>query len=129
MKERRYVNRIVILRNVLVSIAGVVSFTFAVPAADEVSMVFPFPPSSKSYFRSDSACHEHRLIDWLRDEQRKDGPQGFLGFAISACMSEALTQAVRAVPEAEWKPYATIQHYDFGSSSLQDFPQILLCGS
>lgn len=59
----------------------------------------------KYYFRGDSACHEHRLIDWLRDEQRKDGPQGFIGFAISARMSEALGAAVRAVPEANWKPY------------------------
>src|SRR2546429_5904000 len=28
------------------------------------------------YFRGDSACHESNLVDWLRDEQRGDGPHG-----------------------------------------------------
>jgi len=42
---------------------------------------------------------------WLRDEQRAGGPLGKIGFAISARMSQALRQAVEAVPEAEWQPY------------------------
>src|SRR5579875_214316 len=53
----------------------------------------------------DSACHESELLKWLRDEKREGGPEGFIGFAISARMSEALHQALVAVPEAEWKPY------------------------
>ncbi len=57
------------------------------------------------YFRGDSACHESDLVNWWRDEQREDGPQGFIGFAISARMSAALQRAVLAVPEEEWKPY------------------------
>jgi hypothetical protein len=57
------------------------------------------------YFRGDSACHEHELIDWLRDEKRPDGPQGFIGFAVSARMSPALRQAVQAVPEGQWEAY------------------------
>lgn len=57
------------------------------------------------YFRGDSACHEHELIDWLRDEKRLDGPQGFIGFAVSARMSPALRQAVQAVPEGQWEAY------------------------
>jgi len=57
------------------------------------------------YFRGDSACHESRLLHWLRDGQRKGGPQGKIGFAISARMSEALRQAIVAVPQEEWKPY------------------------
>jgi hypothetical protein len=57
------------------------------------------------YFRGDSACHEHELIDWLRDEKRSDGPAGCIGFAISARMSPALRQAVGAVPEAQWEAY------------------------
>lgn len=57
------------------------------------------------YYRGDSACHEHRLLDWLREEKRVDGPQGHIGFAISARMSEALQAAVQAVPETEWTPY------------------------
>ncbi|HEV2500697.1 MAG TPA: IS1380 family transposase [Terriglobia bacterium] len=57
------------------------------------------------YYRGDSACHESELLTWLRDEKREGGPQGFIGFAISARMSEALHQAIVAIPEAEWKPY------------------------
>jgi len=57
------------------------------------------------YYRGDSACHERELIAWLLDADREDGPQGFIGFAISARMSAALRQAVEAVPEAEWQAY------------------------
>ena len=57
------------------------------------------------YFRGDSACHEHELIDWLRDEKRPEGPQGFIGFGVSARMSAALRQAVAAVPEERWEAY------------------------
>lgn len=57
------------------------------------------------YFRGDSACHESNLVDWLRDEQRADGPQGFIGFAISARMSDALHKAILQVPEGQWEVY------------------------
>ncbi len=57
------------------------------------------------YFRGDSACHEHELIDWPRNEKRLEGPQGFIGFAIGARMSPALRLAVAAVPEAQWVAY------------------------
>jgi len=56
------------------------------------------------YFRGDSVCHEHRLINWLRNEERAGGPQGFMGFAISARMSDALHEAMRALPEEAWQP-------------------------
>src|SRR5207237_170943 len=57
------------------------------------------------YFRGDSACHESNLVDWLRDEQRGDGPQGSIGFAISARMSNALHEAILQVPEEQWEVY------------------------
>jgi DDE family transposase len=57
------------------------------------------------YYRGDSACHESRLVNWLRNEKREGGPQGRIGFAISARMSEALHQAIEAVPEAAWSHY------------------------
>jgi Transposase DDE domain group 1 len=57
------------------------------------------------YYRADSASHEARLLNWLRDERRVGGPQGRIGFAISARMSDALHKAILALPEAEWKPY------------------------
>jgi len=60
------------------------------------------------YFRGDSACHEAGLVNWLRDEKREKGPQGRIGFAISARMSEALHQAIAAVPESEWQRYGEV---------------------
>lgn len=57
------------------------------------------------YYRGDSACHESKLVNWLRNEKREGGPRGKMGFAISARMSEALHAAIQAVPEAEWKAY------------------------
>lgn len=57
------------------------------------------------YYRGDSASHESGLINWLRDEDRVEGPKGFLGFAISARMSEALHKSIGKVPEEAWEPY------------------------
>jgi hypothetical protein len=57
------------------------------------------------YYRGDSACHESDLVNWLRNEKRAGGPQGRIGFAISARMSPALHAAIQAVPEPEWEPY------------------------
>ena len=58
------------------------------------------------YYRGDSACHESGLVNWLRDEKRTDGPQGFIPLCgISARMSEALHAAILAVPEEAWEPY------------------------
>lgn len=57
------------------------------------------------YFRGDSACDEDQLLTWLRDEKRKDGPQGFIGFAVSARMNAALREEVVATPEAKWRIY------------------------
>jgi hypothetical protein len=42
---------------------------------------------------------------WLRNRQREDGPEGFLGFAISARMSESLKDKIRMLPDAGWQPY------------------------
>ena len=57
------------------------------------------------YYRGDSACREKGLVNGRRNEQREGGPQGRIGFAISARMSEALQAAIQAVPEAEWQCY------------------------
>lgn len=60
---------------------------------------------STFYYRGDSACHENRLVNWLRDEHRAGGPPGCIGFAISARMSEALHAAILRVPEEAWGAY------------------------
>ena len=57
------------------------------------------------YYRGDAACHEKELLRWLSNERREEGPQGCIGFAISVRMSEALREAIREVPEKEWKAY------------------------
>ena len=55
------------------------------------------------YFRGDSACYERDLMQWLNDPERPDGPQGFIGFAISARMHSQLRRAVEQLAETEWK--------------------------
>jgi hypothetical protein len=66
------------------------------------------PSDLKAYYiRGDSACHEQHLIQWLRDEQRAQGPQGFIGFAISARMVEDLARAVTAIGERQWRTINT----------------------
>lgn len=60
---------------------------------------------TRYYYRGDSASHESGVINWLRDENRVDGPKGFIGFAISARMSEALHKAIGRVREEGWEPY------------------------
>ena len=57
------------------------------------------------FFRGDSACHESGLIHWLRNESREGGPQGFIGFNVSARMSQELARTLRAVPEEQWKTF------------------------
>ncbi len=56
------------------------------------------------YYRGDSACYEHEVLDWLQHEEREGGPKGFIGFAISARMSPELRAAVEEVKEGEWQP-------------------------
>ena len=64
------------------------------------------PPTVTEFsYRGDSACHESRLMNWLRDEERADGPRRFIGFAISARMSEALQTAIGKVPAEAWTAY------------------------
>jgi DDE family transposase len=57
------------------------------------------------YYRGDSASHEYQLIQWLQNEKRPDGPQGFIGFAISARMTDALHRTILGIPEANWETY------------------------
>ena len=60
---------------------------------------------SQRYFRGDSACHENQLLQWLKHSDREREPGGRIGFAVSAVMSEALAEALRKVPETDWKSF------------------------
>ena len=57
------------------------------------------------YFRGDSACYEKQLMDWLRNEQREQGPQGPIRFAISVRMQSSLKQHILRLPSFAWKTY------------------------
>ena len=58
--------------------------------------------ASRQASRSLPECN---LVDWLRDENRADGPRGQIGFAISARMSAALHEAIGKLAESAWEPY------------------------
>ena len=58
------------------------------------------------YFRGDAACYEHELLNWLRDENREGGPQGAIGFAVSAPMNPVLGQEIQDTPEQRWQLYS-----------------------
>ncbi len=73
------------------------------------------------YYRGDSASHEKELLAWLRDEKRADGPQGKIGFAISARMSAALHQAIVRVPEAGWQMYGKADSKEIRECAEVDF--------
>jgi hypothetical protein len=58
------------------------------------------------YFRGDSACDEEELLSWLREEKRAHGPEGFIGFAVSARMHPVLREEIAATPAEQWQPYS-----------------------
>jgi hypothetical protein len=82
-----------------------------VPAKQEpltcAQLAFAALPATitQRYFRGDSACHEQALVDWLKAPERAREPGGRIGFAISAVMSPALGEAIRQVPERDWKTF------------------------
>ena len=63
------------------------------------------PTVTERYFRGDSACHENELLDWLKHPDRAQEPGGRIGFAVSARLSEPLSEALRQVAEADWKTF------------------------
>jgi post-segregation antitoxin (ccd killing protein) len=62
---------------------------------------------TRRYFRGDSACHEHELLDWLKHPDRAKEPGGRIGFAVSAVLSEPLAQALRKMADADWQTFDT----------------------
>ena len=61
------------------------------------------PPSVTAlYFRADSACYETKVLKWLANPEREDGPRATIGFTISADMTEPLRRVCEAVPDQAW---------------------------
>ncbi len=58
------------------------------------------------YFRGDSGCYDKPLLNWLRNEQRTDGPAGPIWFGISVRINPRQKQKIESLAEAEWKPYS-----------------------
>jgi hypothetical protein len=57
------------------------------------------------YFRGDSGCWDRELVNWLRDEQNRQGPRGRITFGISVRMTANLKKHILRLPESLWKPY------------------------
>jgi hypothetical protein len=55
------------------------------------------------FLRSDTACYEDRVLKWLANPKRSDGPQGPIGFTISADMTQELRKVCEAAPETSWR--------------------------
>ncbi len=53
-------------------------------------------------FRADSACYDEDVLKWLANPQRPDGPQGQMGFTISADMTPELRTQCAGVRERHW---------------------------
>jgi hypothetical protein len=51
------------------------------------------------FFRADSACYDEAVLQWLADPKRPDGPQGYIGFAISADMTQPLHDVCKATTD------------------------------
>lgn len=54
-------------------------------------------------YRADSASYCHKLLNWLRGEDRWDRPRCPVTFAISADMTPQLKAVVEATEEQEWQ--------------------------
>ncbi len=52
------------------------------------------------YVRADSACYEHRFLNWCRADAPGRAP---IIFAVSAVMSGQLRKAIRSLPEGAWQ--------------------------
>ncbi len=76
---------------------------------------------TERWFRGDAACYEQELLTWLRDEEREGGPQGRIGFAVSAPMNPQLRQDITETEPDAWhlvsedataiKECAVIKHF------------------
>jgi hypothetical protein len=53
-------------------------------------------------FRGDTACYEGKLLRWLDDPQRADGPQGRIEFVVGAPCHEGLVSSMKRVQEKDW---------------------------
>jgi len=72
--------------------------TARLPVAQRAVQALP-DTVNEYYFQGDAAPRERELVSWLREEQRRVGQQGFIGFGISLRMAHALKEHMARVPE------------------------------
>jgi len=101
--------------------------TQLLPVAKQAFAALPATVEER-YFRGDSACYEQDLMRWLRNRKRPEGPQGFIGFGISAKMSESLRERLWMLPEGLWKPYREEAEADWEYAELQNWDPLEKAG-
>ncbi len=101
--------------------------TQLLPVAKQAFAALPATVEEK-YFRGDSACYEQDLMRWLRDQKRTEGPAGFIGFGISAKMSDSLRERLRMLPEGLWKAYREEAEADWEYAELQNWDPLEKAG-
>ena len=75
------------------------------------------------YFRGDSACDEEALLTWLREEKRATGPQGRIGFVVSARMNPALRQEIVDTAPERWEVYEENASVEKHCVQVEYFPE------
>ena len=65
---------------------------------------------------------------WLRNRKRLEGPEGVLGFGISAKMSDSLRERLRMLPDGLWKPYREEAEADWEYAELQNWDPLEKAG-
>lgn len=78
---------------------------------------------TERYFRGDSACDEEELVSWLRDEKRAHGPEGFIGFAVSARMNPVLREEIESTAAEKWQPYSEDSEAVKECAQVEYFPE------
>lgn len=73
------------------------------------------------YFRGDSGCWERELVNWLRDEEGRQGPQGRITFAISVRMTNNLKKHILRLPDSVWKPYRSDSEVESECADLLNY--------
>jgi len=101
--------------------------TQLLPVAKQAFAALP-ASVQQMYFRGDSACYEQELMRWLRDRNRADGAQGFIGFGISAKMSEPLRERLRMLPEGLWSHYRQDAGAEWEYAELQNWDPLEKAG-
>jgi hypothetical protein len=75
------------------------------------------------YFRGDAACYENNLLSWLRNEKREQGPEGFIGFAVSVPMMKPLKEEILALDQAAWQPYRKESEVELQCANVPYYPE------